>query len=79
MALDRTREDGEGLVMAGVIVAGVREDRIVWGRLYIEPIEAVDESIDAAVRKMAGRPSEDRWAARRHPRGEETDGARGTV
>lgn len=55
-----TRADGEALDMAGVIVAGVQGGRMVWGRLYIEPVEAVDESIDAAVSKMAGRPSEDR-------------------
>lgn len=55
-----TRADGETLDMAGVIVAGVRDGRMVWGRLYIEPVEAVDESIDAAVSKMAGRPSQGR-------------------
>lgn len=55
-----TRADGEALDMAGVIVAGVRDGRMVWGRLYIEPVEAVDETIDAAVSKMAGRPSQGR-------------------
>lgn len=55
-----TRANGEALDMAGVIVAGVRDGRMTWGRLYIEPVEAVDESIDAAVSKMAGRPSEGR-------------------
>jgi len=25
--------------MAGVIVAGVRDSRIAWGRLYVEPVE----------------------------------------
>ncbi len=55
-----TRADGEALDMAGVIVAGVRDGRMIWGRLYIEPVEAVDESIDAAVRKMAGRSLEGR-------------------
>ncbi|MDP8929067.1 MAG: nuclear transport factor 2 family protein [Actinomycetota bacterium] len=55
-----TRADGEALDMAGVIVAGVRDGRMVLGRLYMEPVEAVDESIDAAVSKMAGRPSKGR-------------------
>lgn len=55
-----TRADGEALDMAGVIIAGVQDGRIGWGRLYIEPVEAVDESIDAAVSKMAGRPQEGR-------------------
>lgn len=49
-----TRADGQALDLAGVIVAGIRDDRMVWGRLYIEPVEAVDESIDAAVSRMAG-------------------------
>lgn len=48
-----TRADGSALEMAGVMVMGVRDGRISWGRLYIEPIESADENIDAAVRKMA--------------------------
>lgn len=50
-----TRTDGTALDMAGVTVAGIRDGRITWGRLYIEPVEVIDESIDAAVSKMAGR------------------------
>ncbi len=53
-----TRSDGGVLDMAGVVVFGVRDDRIAWGRLYIEPVEAADEGIDAAVRKMVGQPSD---------------------
>ena len=49
-----TRANGGVLDMAGVIVFGVRDDRIASGRLYIEPVAGEDESIDAAVRKMAG-------------------------
>ena len=52
-----TRADGSSLEMAGVIVLGVRDGRIAWGRLYVEPVEGADENIDAAVRRMAGRPS----------------------
>ncbi|HVM00111.1 MAG TPA: nuclear transport factor 2 family protein [Egibacteraceae bacterium] len=52
-----TRANGEVLDMAGVIIVGVREGRIGWGRLYIEPVEAAHEGIDAAVRKMTGQPS----------------------
>lgn len=48
------RRDGEPLDMAGVIVAGVRDGRMAWARLYMEPVEATQEGIDAAVRKMAG-------------------------
>jgi hypothetical protein len=49
-----TRSDGSALDMAGVIVAGIRDGRITWGRLYVESVEAADESIDAAVSRMAG-------------------------
>lgn len=48
-----TRDDASALDMAGVIVCGVRDGRISWGRLYIEPVEAAEESIDAAVHRMA--------------------------
>lgn len=46
--------------MAGVIVAGVRDGHMMWGRLYIESVEAAEENIDEAVSKMAGRPPERR-------------------
>lgn len=45
--------------MAGVLVVGVRDGRSSWGRLYIEPVEAAEEDIDAAVRKMAGPSAHD--------------------
>jgi len=41
-----------GLNMAGVTLFGVREDRISWGRLYMEPVEEDGENIDEAVRGM---------------------------
>lgn len=53
-----TRSDGGVLDMAGVMILAVRDGRIAWGRLYIEPVEAAEESIDAAVRRMAGGPSD---------------------
>ncbi len=54
-----TRTDGERVDMAGVLIVGIRDERIAWGRLYIEPVEAQQETIDDAVDKMAGRPSQD--------------------
>jgi len=47
-----TQSDGTPLDMAGVIVCGVREGRIAWARLYIEPVERAGAGIDAAVRRM---------------------------
>jgi ketosteroid isomerase-like protein len=49
-----TRADGSALNMAGVIVMGVDEGRIAWGRLYVEPVEAAEETIDEAVHRMTG-------------------------
>ena len=34
-----TRTDGTRLDMRGVTIFGIREDRIVWGRLYLEDVE----------------------------------------
>jgi hypothetical protein len=43
------------LNMAGVILLGVEEDRIVWGRVYMEPVEEDGENIDEAVQRMTAR------------------------
>ena len=51
-----TQTDGERLDMAGVIVFGVRDDRVAWARLYVEPVERAGEGIDAAVRDMTAEP-----------------------
>ena len=49
-----TQAGGAPLEMAGVIVMGVRDDRIAWARLYVEPIEQAGAGIDAAVQQMTG-------------------------
>jgi ketosteroid isomerase-like protein len=49
-----TQSDGTPLDMAGVIVGGVRDGRLGWGRLYVEPVERGGAGIDAAVRDMSG-------------------------
>jgi hypothetical protein len=49
-----TQPDGTRLDMAGVIVAGVRDDHVIWARLYVEPVEQGGAGIDAAVRGMTG-------------------------
>lgn len=51
-----TRTDGSALDMAGVTVFGIRDGRIAWGRLYVEPVQASEETIHEAVRRMT-RPS----------------------
>jgi ketosteroid isomerase-like protein len=47
------RSDGSPLDMAGVIICGVRDDLIAWGRLYVEDVQQSGAGIDAAVRGMA--------------------------
>jgi len=44
-----------GLNMAGVILLGAQEERIVWARLYMESIEEDGENIDEAVQSMTQR------------------------
>ena len=48
-----TRLDGTRLHMCGVTVFGVQAGRIIWGRLYMEPVRAAGPGIDAAVTEMA--------------------------
>jgi SnoaL-like domain len=44
-----------GLNMAGVTLFGVRKERIVWGRLYMEEVEEQGEDIDEAVQSLTGK------------------------
>jgi ketosteroid isomerase-like protein len=53
-----TKADGTSLEELGVIVMGIRDDRIAWGRLYVDEVEREGADIDAVVRRMAG--TEDR-------------------
>ena len=49
-----TQAAGEPLEITGVIVMGIRDERIAWARLYVEPVEREGAGIDAAVRTMTG-------------------------
>jgi ketosteroid isomerase-like protein len=49
-----THADGTALEIAGVIVCGVRDGRMSWARLYVEPVEQAGAGIEAAVKRMAG-------------------------
>jgi len=48
-----TRRDGSAHDFRGVIIHGIRQDRIVWARLYLQEVEQQGEDIDEAVRRMA--------------------------
>ena len=49
-----TQRDGSALEMAGVVICGVRDDRMAWARLYVEPVEQAGAGIEAAVKSMSG-------------------------
>ena len=50
-----TRRDGTPLDMRGVTLFGVRDDCIVWGRLYMEETEMAGVDIDATMRNLTRR------------------------
>ena len=47
-----TRRDGTPHHMAGVIVFGVRDDEIRWGRFFLEPVDAAQTTMDEAVSRQ---------------------------
>jgi hypothetical protein len=53
--LDGDKADGAPFEERGVLIMGVREDRVAWGRLYAEEVEREGADIDAVVRRMAGK------------------------
>jgi ketosteroid isomerase-like protein len=50
-----TRRDGSAHHMAGVIVFGVRDGLIRWGRFFLEPVDGASTSMDDAVRQQVVR------------------------
>jgi ketosteroid isomerase-like protein len=51
-----TRADGTPFAMRGVTIQAVRQDRIVWARLYMEPVQEGGAGADEGVRQsLAGR------------------------
>ena len=49
--------DGSPFAMRGVVIVTVRAGLIVEGRLYVEPVDADDEDIEAAVEQLYRPPS----------------------
>lgn len=45
-----TRVNGVPFAMCGVTIQGVQNGRIVWARLYMEPVQAGGAGNDAAIR-----------------------------
>jgi ketosteroid isomerase-like protein len=50
--MNGTRRDGAPHTMAGVIIFGVEDDRIVSARFYLEPVETTSGDTDAAVQRL---------------------------
>jgi ketosteroid isomerase-like protein len=48
-----TYADGTRLAMRGVTIFGVRDDRIIWGRLFMEPVQETGAGIDAQMQTWA--------------------------
>ena len=49
-----TKANGDALDERGVLVMGMRDDKIAWGRLYVDEVEQEGADIDETVRQMAG-------------------------
>jgi ketosteroid isomerase-like protein len=49
-----TKTEGTPLDERGVTILGIRDDRIAWGRLYMEEVEANGAGIDETVDEMTG-------------------------
>jgi len=47
-----TRKDKTRLLMRGVIIMGIADGKIKWGRLYIEPVEMNGKGIKVAVEEV---------------------------
>jgi ketosteroid isomerase-like protein len=50
--LSGTRVDGVAQLRRGVIIFGVEAAQFAWGRFYLEPVDAGDGGVDAAVGRM---------------------------
>jgi ketosteroid isomerase-like protein len=49
-----TKANGTPLDERGVLILGIHDDRIAWGRLYVDEVEPEGDDIDKTVRHMAG-------------------------
>ncbi len=55
-----TRRDGQPHHLCGVVIFGVEDGEVAWGRLYLEPVEVGGPGADEAVRLTLTRTSPDR-------------------
>jgi|SRR5215217_6098466 len=50
--LDGHLPDGRRQLLRGVIIFGVEADRFAWARFYLEPVDAGQDGVDAAVGRI---------------------------
>lgn len=46
--------EGTAQTLRGVIIFGTADDRLVWARFYLEPVDEGDDGVDAAVTTFTG-------------------------
>jgi hypothetical protein len=51
--LGGTRLDGEAQLLRGVIIFGIADGQFAWARFYLEPVDASEGGVDAAVGRIA--------------------------
>ena len=47
-----TRRDGSAHIMRGVVIFGMADGLLIWGRFYLEPVQEGGGNVDAAVRQQ---------------------------
>jgi ketosteroid isomerase-like protein len=52
-----THLDGAPFDMRGLIMLGIENDQVAWGRLYMEPVDHIDADIDEMVQKTYRPPA----------------------
>jgi ketosteroid isomerase-like protein len=48
-----TRSDGSPHLMRGVTINGIREGRVAWARLFMEPVEIDGLDVETAIRRQS--------------------------
>ena len=48
-----TRIDGVPQTLGGVIIFGVSDEHLSWCRFYLEPVDAGEEGVEAAIGRIA--------------------------
>lgn len=46
------RPEGDAQVLRGVIIFGIVGEQLAWARFYLEPVDAAEGGVDAAVGKL---------------------------